>query len=302
MKLQPRIHQAAYHYSAAGFRGSQIVWKIALALKDMPEAVWVELPNGFSVHTKKSDWNKISIYKGQYERPLLHFLRLIRPNGLVIDIGANIGITLWSSAVSASVDSHFLAFEPSPKCFSQLTKFVSERNITCDTFPIALGAKETVLEMYGTANEANSGGATFSPHGFDESDRVTVDVSTLDKVLEAEKFAGKKISLIKIDTEGFEGEVLAGARSTLEQNPPDVLVLEVSPMFGDISYLQYLWDTLSPSFDFFEIGESGSPKRTTHLKKIDLQAALATQVQINLAAIKRTVVPEFQASRALRFI
>lgn len=151
--------------------------------------------------------------------------------------------------------------------------------------------------MYGTKNELNSGGATFSQHGFDDSDRVSVKVSTLDKVLENEKFAHRQISLIKIDTKGFEGEVLAGVKRTLEQNPPDILVLEVSPMFGDISYLLNLWDTLSSNFDFFEIGESGSPKKITYLRKIDLQAALTTSVQINLVAIKRTLIPEFQTSK-----
>jgi FkbM family methyltransferase len=268
----------------------------------MSDGAWIDLPNGFLVYTKKSDWNKNSIYKGQYERPLLHFLEHIKPSGLVIDIGANIGITLWSSTKAASREAHFLAFEPSPNCFNQLSKFALEREIACDFFPIALGGKETVLEMYGTTNQLNSGGATLSPHGFDETDRVAVNVSTLDRVLEDEKFAHKQISLIKIDTEGFEGEVLAGARKTLENNPPDTLVLEVSPMFGDISYLHYLWETLSPNFDFFEIGEVGSPKRKTQLRKIDLRDALETTAQINLAAIKRTLLPRFQKSRELKFI
>lgn len=291
----------AFHYTTAGYRGSQLIWKMVVTFKAMPEGIRVDLPNGFSLNTRKSDWNKSSIYKGQYERPLLRFLTHVKPSGLVIDIGANIGITLWSTAAFRAKESYFLGFEPSPSCFEQLSELVSDREIPCELFPIALGAKETILEIYGTANQLNSGWATFAEHGYKESDRIPVSVTTLDKVLENEKFANKDITLIKIDTEGFEGEVLAGSKQTLGQNPPDILILEVSPMFGDISYLRDLWKKLSSEYDFFSLCEAGVLKRSTHLRAITLSSILATAEQINLVSIKRNLVPEFQKFKDLVF-
>ena len=69
VRHQPWIHQFAFKYSEAGYRGSHLLWKVIFRLKVMPESTRVVLPNGFIVLTSGTDWNKNSIYKGQYERP-----------------------------------------------------------------------------------------------------------------------------------------------------------------------------------------------------------------------------------------
>ena len=65
--------------------------------------------------------------------------------------------------------------------------------------------------------------------------RVSVAGTTLDLVLEREGIVG--VNLIKIDVEGFEERVLAGARKTLERDQPN-LVFE---------YAQVHWERLGQS-------------------------------------------------------
>lgn len=291
--LQPWIHRLAYHWAAGGWRGSQFVWKFALNLKKTPDASLVKLPNGFVTLTSKSDWNRISIYKGQYDRPLLHLLSLTAPEGLVIDVGANIGFTLWAACKRATDSAYFLALEPSPSCFEELKTFATRYGLTGKVLHVAAGKETGILSMYGTTVETNSGGASLLSHADVKGDEILVKVQSLDDIIEEENLVGRRISLLKIDTEGYEGFVLAGARNLLHTNPPDVLVAEVSPMFGDISYLKELWEILSSNFEFFEIEEIGRIKRNAHLTPIELQTALLLDRQINLVAIKRDLLHNF---------
>jgi len=126
-----------------------------------------------------------------------------------IDIGANVG--LWACDLVNSFE-HVIAFEPVQEFIDCFNKNVSKKNYTMH--PVALGRNESFIEM--TIVEGNTGHTHINQSSLGKG---TIPMKTLDS------FNLTNIDMIKIDVEGFEGEILAGALKTIEMNKP-VLVIE----------------------------------------------------------------------------
>ncbi len=135
---------------------------------------------------------------------------------LMIDIGANIGN---HSIFLSKYFNTIIAFEPQPILVSLLEhnlKFCQEKDY--QIFPIALGAKQS--EAFISFNKFNPGGASLS----EDSGTTKVQVEKLDDVLDSVDLpAESKVSLIKIDVEGMEADVIRGATKTIEKYRPIVL-------------------------------------------------------------------------------
>ncbi|HXH44026.1 MAG TPA: FkbM family methyltransferase [Bradyrhizobium sp.] len=155
---------------------------------------------------------------------LLDVERLARPAGIgtIFDVGANAGQTtvlLNARFPSAKIFS----FEPLASTFSALEKNTAGlNNVTCINF--ALGRENSVLNLHPkTASTQNSLLPDFNqPNGVPaESIRVT----TVDETLRANHI--DHLNLLKTDTEGFDLEVIAGAKGALSRGAIDMLVVEV---------------------------------------------------------------------------
>ena len=146
-----------------------------------------------------------------------------------IDVGAHVG---YFTCIACHAGTPTLAIEP---CRDNLA--VLKRNIALNEFanvevwPVALGAKPGLAPIYGYSNIAS----LFSTWNV-AVQTDTVAVSTLDLLL-GDRFRGQRL-LIKIDVEGFEAEVLAGAGDTLRREPKPVWMLEIfrrHPMTGAVN-------------------------------------------------------------------
>ncbi len=126
-----------------------------------------------------------------------------------IDIGANVG--LWACDLVNSFE-HVIAFEPVAEFRECFDKNVSIKNYTM--YPVALGHEESLIEM--NIVQGNTGHSHIDQNSIGKG---TIPLKTLDS------FNFTNIDMIKIDVEGFEGEILAGAMKTIELNKP-VLVIE----------------------------------------------------------------------------
>ena len=154
--------------------------------------------------------------KGERE---LHFLdRLVRPGSVAIDVGANKGLYAWLlSRIAAEVK----AFEPNPKMYAQLARSVP-RNV--ETFEVGLsdkaGEAELILPIHRNGRYSNQGGSLQEAKYMSgkEVQRWPVRQERLDA------FGFTDVSFIKIDVEGFEMEVIAGAAETLRRDRPVLLV------------------------------------------------------------------------------
>jgi FkbM family methyltransferase len=126
-----------------------------------------------------------------------------------IDIGANVG--LWACDLVRSFD-HVVAFEPVVEFIECFKKNVQSSNYTIHQ--MALGRADSFIEM--NIVQGNTGHTHIDQESIGKG---TIPLKTLDS------FNFTNIDMIKIDVEGFEGEILAGAMKTIELNKP-VLVIE----------------------------------------------------------------------------
>jgi len=144
---------------------------------------------------------------------IMHFLR---PDDLFVDVGANIGaFTVLAGAVAGAKT---LSFEPGPLAYSFLVKNILLNNLSARATPLnmALGRTEgTVSFTKGLGTE------NFVVQGKSDLEQVTVRQSTLDL-----QTAGMEPVAMKIDVEGFEKEVMAGAEKFLQKPSLQAMIME----------------------------------------------------------------------------
>lgn len=156
----------------------------------------------------------------RHEREFLYFLKNIRSGGIVLDIGANIGITAVPLAQEHK-SREIYAFEPVPQNLAALKRVIKYHRLTnIRVFEFALGKcpGELTMVMPVIDNVRMQGLSHVTETPQTESGLVyTVPVRVLD---ELDELKGKKVAAIKIDVENFEFEVLSGAVRLLSENRP----------------------------------------------------------------------------------
>ncbi len=161
-----------------------------------------------------------NIYVGLHEFEemafLLHFLR---PGEHFVDVGANVGsFTILAGAVCGA---RVIAFEPIASTFGRLILNVKinelERTVRC--CQNAVGSKAGRLRF--TSDQDTTNHVLSAEEASEPS--ADVEVVTLDDSL-----AGDHPVLLKIDVEGFETEVLRGAKGVLANPSLRAIILELN--------------------------------------------------------------------------
>ena len=140
-----------------------------------------------------------------------------------IDVGANRG--QWTSNLIKNhrENAQGLLYEPSPSTYEKLLKNVANyKGFNCKN--IALGDVEGEMTFYesGPGSIYNSLVVGVTPN----STGIRVQVSTLDA--ECEREGMERVDLLKIDAEGYDLNVLKGARKLLEGQRIGVTQFEYS--------------------------------------------------------------------------
>jgi FkbM family methyltransferase len=139
----------------------------------------------------------------------------LAPDASCLDIGANIGDVL-REIVRCAPEGRHIAYEPLPELAERLAERFPDVDVRC-----AAVADEPGEATFHRVKGAHSR-SSLDTLDYEESrlERLTVPVDKLDDAL-PDDFAP---SLVKIDVEGAEGKVLAGALETLRTHKPVVVV------------------------------------------------------------------------------
>lgn len=158
------------------------------------------------------------VSRGAYEKEFCHFISLLPDNGLVLDIGANIGITAVSIAVKRpNVEVH--AYEPITENFNALIRVImlyKLKNVA--PYNVALGNEPGQLKMIMPVRgkiKMQGLSKIYDPQSNARGKIYSVEVKKLD-----DQYKNEKITAIKIDVENFEYEVLLGSRQILADSKP----------------------------------------------------------------------------------
>jgi FkbM family methyltransferase len=161
---------------------------------------------------------------------------VLRSDGTFVDVGTNRGQILREAVRLAPAGRH-VAFEPIPALAEELA--ASFPDVDCRQ--LALGARAEVAEFCHFTSLDGWSGLQRSPEISDERGHpqyIEVQVSTLDSEL-----SELHPSVIKIDVEGAELQVIDGARAVLSRAAPVVIfehVAAAAQLYGSQS--GSLWD------------------------------------------------------------
>lgn len=161
-------------------------------------------------------------------------IRHVKQRRAVVDVGGHIG--LWSFLMACDFE-HVVAFEPTPLHAALWRENMAGRE-NAILHECALGSHVASIAMK-THTADSSGDTRIAGEG-------DIPMQTLDS------FALQDVDLIKVDTEGYEFNVLRGAQETLLRCKPTVIVEQKRdhslyfgiPKLEAVHYLESLGATL----------------------------------------------------------
>lgn len=195
-----------------------------------------------------------------FEINFLNFIKEHFPNqNEILDIGANIGNhSLFFLKFLNCNKVH--SFEPVKSNLTFLKKNVEQYLDKSIIYDIALSDKEGYATLY-NSQMGNDGG--FSLHSYSNGSSFIVEDNISTKKLDSYNL--NNISMIKIDVENHENEVLDGARDTINRNKPIIFVENLfhgypnvcpdqephKKIFQELNYKKYLSNILGGFMDLW---------------------------------------------------
>jgi len=148
-----------------------------------------------------------------------------KSNFLLLDIGANIGTTCIPFLLNGQFQ-RALAFEPDVKNLNYLKANIKENGLEqrVQVFECGLSSENRTAVLMQSADNFGDHRIQVQATSAPATERATCEVRlrALDEVLKSEGIDPKDVSLIWMDTQGHEAEVLKGAQSVLEAGVPCV--------------------------------------------------------------------------------
>lgn len=170
--------------------------------------------------TDLGEWAYRSAYVGYkrfFEAGHLEPLRaIIRPGSSVVDVGANLGFFTLKFAAWVCDGGRVIAIEPEAINYERLCRAVAGARLSHVVDTVRAAAIEKSGEVGLIVNRLHPGDHRIGDGG------VLVPAVTIDEVL-AQR-GSPMVSLIKIDVQGAESRVLAGAVTTLEALRPALFI------------------------------------------------------------------------------
>jgi len=176
---------------------------------------------------------------GQRDQHVYRFWRRhLRPGAIVLDVGANIGLYGIPAAGLVGAKGAVICFEANPRTYRYLAGNLARNrcaNVLAENLAVGAAAGEIRLATAG----ANAGEAHVAADG---EQGEAVPMVSLDGYCARQGIG--RVDYVKIDVEGYEADVLRGAREVLGRNPDILVQTEYEPQhlarYGDPGALRRL--------------------------------------------------------------
>lgn len=149
--------------------------------------------------------------------------------GQFIDVGANIGQTLLKLQ-SVDQDIKYVGFEPNPKCVYYLNELIGLNSFTkVSIIPMGIFSFDGIAQLYFNRDNAFDSCATLVKEFRDVKDQERIMVPVISG--SSLGFLNGEISILKIDVEGAEVEVLEQFKGIINTRRPFV-ICEILPAYS----------------------------------------------------------------------
>ena len=148
--------------------------------------------------------------------------KILKQNDIVLEVGANIGYYALMESKIVGKNGKIYACEPVEKNYDILNKNIKINNYeNIETYKIALGAKNGKEKInISECSNLHSMSESFISDETTEVDVLTVDTFLKDKMTP---------TLIRMDVEGYEWEIVKGMEKTLMDKNLKNLYIEIHP-------------------------------------------------------------------------
>jgi FkbM family methyltransferase len=214
----------------------------------------------------------------------------------VVDVGANIGQTL-ESFLSWWPTARCLSLEPLPAAFAELQDVVAKYSVRAEAINCGVGSSPGKLTLNGSNKQSttssfhkmNKSAETAQAHhglrstpsflelGAEDNYEVEVSVEKLDDILTSSKnksatwFNENRVDVLKIDTQGWELEVLRGATEVLKRTKVVLTEWQFDDIYGQPPPIHELDKILSDAgFRFWDISHIYKDLKTMRTLWVDL--------------------------------
>jgi FkbM family methyltransferase len=157
------------------------------------------------------------VYKNRFEATTVNGLRsVVSPGDSVIDVGANIGFFTLRFGQWITQGAKVFALEPEPVNFSRLKRNISRAKLDDRVEALCVAVSESSGEVLLVVDPVHPGNHKLGETG------IPVQSISIDALLAQNDWP--RVALIKIDVQGAERRVIAGATETLRRFHPALFV------------------------------------------------------------------------------
>ena len=146
----------------------------------------------------------------------------LKAGDVAVDVGANHGFMsgVFSTLIGSTGQIH--SFEPNPKVFAKLLEVIQVNNLsTVSAYNMGCGKEAQSMTLF---CPPSSGHASLRPNS--DIERSTLEKKEV-RIVKLDDFLGPKLerlNFLKIDTEGYEEDVLLGATELIHRFHPVIYI------------------------------------------------------------------------------
>lgn len=192
-------------------------------------------------------WIRAARYRWRLDAPeIRRMIEAIPRGGNAIDVGAHKGAYTYWMARKAGTSGHVVAIEPQGDLCGRLRASLASVGLSrVEVVESALSDSVGTCTFHIPTNTSTQS-ATLSPVESGTQFRsIEVKTTTIDQLVESRGWT--RLDFMKIDAEGHELQIFAGAGETLTRHKPAILVEAEARKHGDdASHLETLMQVLAP--------------------------------------------------------